>query len=50
MKELLDSFIILHVECQNIVLNKYQIIFEIKKKVQFFKIPLAEKILVKTIN
>jgi hypothetical protein len=33
MKELLDSFVILQMECQNVVLNKHQIISEIKKQV-----------------
>jgi hypothetical protein len=50
MKKLFDSSYILRIECQNVVLNKYQIIFEIKKRVQFFKISLGEKILVKEIN
>ena len=50
MKKLFDSSYILRIECQNVVLNKYQITFEIKKRVQFFKISLGEKILVKEIN
>jgi hypothetical protein len=48
MKELFDSFVILQVECQKVVLNKHQIIFlNQKASLIFFKIPLAEKILVK---
>jgi len=34
----------------NVVLNKHQIIFEIKMQVQFFKTPIRKLILVKEMN
>ena len=51
MMELLDSLVILQVECQKILfLNKHQTIFEIKMPDQFFKIPIVKLILVKVMN
>jgi len=48
--ELLDSLIILQVECQKSFLNKHQIIFEIKMPDQIFKTPIGKLILVKEMN
>jgi hypothetical protein len=45
--ELLDSLVILQVECQKYrFLNKHQIIFEIKTPDQIFKTPIGKLILV----
>jgi len=51
MMELLDSLVILQVECPKIsFLNKQQIIFEIKMPDQNFKTPIGKLILVKEMN
>jgi len=50
MKELLDSLLILQVECQKSFLNKHQITFEIKIPDQFFKTQIGKLILVKIMN
>jgi hypothetical protein len=50
MMELLDSLVILQVECQKYFFNKHQIIFEIKMPDQFFKTPIGKLILVKVLN
>jgi len=50
MMVLLDSLIILQVECQKSFLNKHQIIFEIKTPDQIFKTPIGKLILVKEMN
>jgi hypothetical protein len=50
IKELLDSLVILQVECQKSFLNKHQITFEIKIPYQFFKTQIGKLILVKVMN
>ena len=51
MMELLDSLVILQVECQKYhFFNKHQIIFEIKMPDQIFKTPTGKLILVKEMN
>jgi len=50
MMELLDSLVILKVECQKSFLNKHQIIFEIKMPDQIFKTPIGKLILIKEMN
>jgi hypothetical protein len=51
MMELLDSLVILQVECPKIsFLNKQQIIFEIKMPDQIFKTPIGKWILVQEMN